>query len=76
MPIDDILKPKSDNEIYKGLLEREPNLKNLFIMFDIQKGNLLNKLIIDSKVDEAKRNLWKQLISDHKKYINDTFKDF
>jgi hypothetical protein len=40
MSIGDVLKPKSDNEIYKELLEREPTLKNLFIMLDIQKGQL------------------------------------
>ncbi len=75
MSIGDVLKPKSDNEIYKELLEREPTLKNLFIMLDIQKGQLLNILITDFKVDETKRTLWKQLISNHKKYINDTFKN-
>jgi len=73
MAIGDILKGKSDNEIYQGLVSLEPNDEIFYKTLKFKKLHLLKKLITDSNVDEQKRNIWKQLICDHKKYINDTF---
>ncbi len=75
MQVKDFLKPKSDDEIYKGLVSSEPNDELFYKTLKLKKLHLLKRLIADSSVDKIKRNLWQQFLnelSSLKQYINDS----
>ena len=75
MGFNHLLPPPSDEEIYQRLVSLEPNYELFCEFLKFQKLHLLHRLITDFTVDEAKRDLWKKLIRNQKKYINDTFED-
>ena len=70
MALKDILKPKSDDEIYNRLIEIEnPSTEDIFNIINYNKTHLLIKLLKDRNLNPNRSKLWKRLINDLKRIL-------
>ncbi len=71
MALEDIFKPKSDNEIY-DILKRaqEPSFELFGWVYKYNKSHLLENLLADNEADEEIRIHWRNLLQELRDSIN------
>ena len=70
MALKDILKPKSDDEIYQRLVVEKATFELFRLVHEHQKSHLLAKLLVDNQVDERTQEAWRKLIQELKESID------
>ncbi|HNY52959.1 MAG: hypothetical protein GT597_00995 [Bacteroidales bacterium] len=69
MALEDIFKPKSDNEIYDILkITQEPTFELFGLIY--KKPHLLARLLADNEADEEIRTRWQNLLLELRDSIN------
>jgi len=66
MSIEDILRKKSNEEIYRELKCMKPSLKLVFSAIKNDKGFLINQLINDPDIDHNIKDYWEHLYNKFK----------